>query len=65
MIMHEDIIAEITVGPITKNNREMTQSGINLLESELAEYTAKIKTMKDIIEQGKKFGFLIIVVGLA
>ena len=40
------------------------QSNINLLEEELEEGMATIKTTKDIVTQGKKYGFLIIVVGL-
>ena len=64
MIVCEDIIAKLTAEPMTKIDGKPTQSDINILKNKLAESTTKINTMKDIIEQGKKYGFLIIVVGL-
>ena len=50
---------------ITKIDREPTHSDINTLKNEQAERATKIKTTKDIVKHGKKYGFLIIVVGLA
>ena len=40
-----------------KIDGEPTQSDINNLKNELAESIVKIKTMEDIAEQGKKYGF--------
>ena len=51
--------------PVTKINSEPTQSNINNLKNELAKCATKIKATKDIIKQGKKDGFLVIVVGLS
>ena len=65
MTVHEDILSELMAGPITKIVGEPTQIDIDLLEEELMECMAKIKTTEDIIAQGKKYGFLIIVVALA
>ena len=50
--------------PVMKIDGEPTQSDIDNLKNELTKHASKIKTMADIIEHGKKYGFLIIVVGL-
>ena len=65
MMVCEDIIAELMAESITKIVDEPTQSNTDLLEEEFAECMVKIKTTKDIVAQGKKYGLLIIIVGLA
>ena len=64
MMVREDIIAELTANPIMKIDVETTQRDIDNLKNELAKHAAKIKTTKDIVEQSKKYGFLIIDVEL-
>ena len=41
------------------------QSNIDILKNDLAEHITKIKIMEDTLEQGKNYGLLIVVVGLA
>ena len=65
MSMQEDIIAKLIAVPRTKIDGRPTQSDISNLENELAEHDTKIKTMEDIVEQGKRYVFLIIIVGLS
>ena len=62
MTVKEDIIAKLMAVPIIKIDGEPIQSNI---EYELAECIIKIKTTEDIVKQGKKYGFLFIIVGLA
>ena len=52
-------------GPVTKIEGEPTKSNINKLKKELAKCTANIKTTEDIVVEGKKYGFLVIIVGLS
>ena len=60
MIIREDMV-ELTMDPSTKINWESVQGDLNVLEAELTEWAAKIKTTEDIIEQGHKYGFLILI----
>ena len=60
----EDIITKLMAEPVTKIVGEPTQSEINLLENKLSEHASKIKMSEDIVKQSKKYGFLIIIVGL-
>ena len=48
---------------MTKIIGEPRQGDINLLEQELAEKAAKIKTTAEVVEKGKKFGFLVVGLG--
>ena len=43
----EDILAELTTEQITTIIGELGQGNINIIEAELAEQAAKIKTRKD------------------
>ena len=63
MTIREDILAELTVDPITKIIGEAGQGDLNILEAELTEQAAKIKTTEDMTEQGCKYGFLISILG--
>ena len=54
MTVQEDILAELTVEPITKIIGVPGQGNINILEAELAEWVAKIKTIEDLIKNGRK-----------
>ena len=63
MTVREDILVELTMDPITKIIEEHGQGGPNILEAELREQVAKIKTTEDMIEQGCKYGFLILILG--
>ena len=63
MTIREDILAELTTDPITMMFGETWLGGLNVLEAELAEQAAKIKTKEDVIEQGCKYGFLILILG--
>ena len=57
MMVREDILADLTTEPVTKIMGKPGQGDINLLEQELAEEAAEIKTTVDVVEKGKKFGF--------
>ena len=63
MTVREDILVELTMDPITKIIGEAGQGGLNVLDAELKEWAAKIKTTQDMIEQGQKYGFLILILG--
>ena len=63
MIIGEDILAELTAEPITKVIWELGQGDIKILEEELTEWAAKIKTTEDLIKKGRKYGFLVVVLG--
>ena len=65
MMVQKDIIAKVMAERVMKIDGKPIQSDIVNLKNELAECATKIKTMEDIIEQGKKYGFLIIFVGLS
>ena len=58
----EGIITKLMAEPVTKIDGKLTQSNIDNLENELTKHAANIE---DIIGQGKKYGSLIIVVGLS
>ena len=60
MTIQEDILAELVAEPITKIIGEPGQGDINILEVELAEWVAKIKTTEDLIKKGRKHGFLVL-----
>ena len=60
MTIREDILSELTADPITKIIGEPEQGDLNVLEAELTEWAAKIKTTMDMIEQGRNYGFLIL-----
>ena len=51
MMVREDILAKLTANPVTKIIGEPRQGDINVLEQELAEKAAKIKTMEDVVEK--------------
>ena len=53
MTVREGILTELTTEFVTKIHGEPGQWDINLLEQELAEKAAKIKTTEDILEKGK------------
>ena len=53
----------MTAVPVTKIVGELVQMGLNIQEAELAEWAAKIITTEDIVEQGHKYGFLILIMG--
>ena len=59
MIIREDILAGLTMEPITKIIKEQGQQDINILEAELVEQAAKIKITKDMVENGHNYGFLV------
>ena len=61
MTVREDILAELTTEPVAKIHGESRQGDINLLEQQLAKKAAKIKTTEDVVEKGKRFGFLVVV----
>ena len=44
MTVHEDILAELTIEPITEIIGEPGQGDLNIVEAELMECVAKIKT---------------------
>ena len=54
MTVHEDILTKLTAKPITKIVGEHGHQDITILESELAEKAAKIKTTDDMVEKGRK-----------
>ena len=56
---------QVTAEPVTKIDSEQAQSDINNFENELAECIVKNKTTKGIVEQGKKYCFLNVIVGLS
>ena len=62
MTIQEDILVELTAEPITKIIGEPEQRDISVLEGELAEQVAKIKTTEDSVK-GRKYGFLVLVLG--
>ena len=49
--------------PITKINGELVQGIINQLESELAKRVAKRRNTEDLVEKGRNYGFLVVVLG--
>ena len=51
MTVWEDILEELTAEPITKIIGEPGKGDINILEAELAERAAKMKTIEDLIEK--------------
>ena len=55
MTVQEDILAELTAETMTKIIGEPGQGDIKILEAELAEQAAKIKTTEDLIEKGRKY----------
>ena len=57
------IMANLMADPIMKIIRESSQGNINTVEQKLAEKVAKIKTTEDVAEKGRKFGFLVVVLG--
>ena len=61
MTIREDIMAELMANLITKITGEPGQEVLNVLEAVLGEQAAKIKTTEDMIEQGHKYGFLILI----
>ena len=63
MTVCEDILAKLMVEPITKIIGKPGQGHITILESELAAKAAKIKTTDDMMEKGRKYCFLVIVLG--
>ena len=63
MLVKEDIVAKLIVKPVTKIIGEPTQDDINQMETELTEKAFKIKTTEYIVEQCKKYGFLVVVIG--
>ena len=60
MMVREYILAKLSADPITKIMREPGQGNIDILEQELAEKVAKIKTTEDVVGKGKKFIFLVV-----
>ena len=63
MHVQEDILVELTAEPITKIIGELGQGDINILEAELPEQVAKIKTTEDSVKKGRKYGFFVLVLG--
>ena len=63
MTIREDILGELTAEPRTKIIGEPRQGDIKILEAELAKRAAKIKTTKHLIENGRKYRFLVLVLG--
>ena len=63
MTVSENILAKLTAEPITKIVGESDQGEITILESEFVAKAAKIKTTDDMVENGWKYGFLVIVLG--
>ena len=63
MMVREDILADLTTEPVTKIMGKPGQGDINLLEQELAEEAAEMKTTVDVVEKGKKFVFFVVVLG--
>ena len=61
MMAREDVLAKLTANLVIKIIGEPRQEDINLLEQELAEKAAKIKTTEDVVKKGKKFGFSVVV----
>ena len=62
-MVREDILAKLTSKLVTKIIAEPNKVGINLVEQELAEEAAKIKTMEYVVGKGEKFCFLVMVLG--
>ena len=61
MIIREEILLELIMDPTTKIIGELRQGDLNMLEAELTGRAAKIKTTEDMVEQGRKYVFLILV----
>ena len=61
--MLEDILAKLMADPIIKMIGEPGQRAIKILEQELAEKAAKIKTTEDVVQKWWKYGFLVLVLG--
>ena len=62
-MVREDILAKLMADSITKIVGEPSQGDINTLKQEQAGKAAKIKTTEDMIENGRKFGFLVVMLG--
>ena len=63
MKVREDILVKLMADPITKIIEEPGQGDINKLQQDLAEKAAKMKTTEDMVEKGRKFDFLRVVLG--
>ena len=63
MTIHEDILTKFMAEPITKIVSEPGQEDITILKSKLVVNAAKIKTTHDMVEKGRKYGFLVTVIG--
>ena len=63
MTVREDILAKLMANPMTKIIAEPGQGDINTLKQELAEKLAKIKATEDVVERGREFGLLVVVLG--
>ena len=57
MAVRGDIITELMAEPITKIDRKPSQSDLDNLENELAKSAMKIENTKDIVKNGKEYGF--------
>ena len=57
MTVQEDILAELTADPIKKITVEPGKGDINILEAELAEQVAKLKTTEDIVKKDENMVF--------
>ena len=63
MTVREDILAKLKANPIMKIIGEPRQGDINTLKQERAEKTAKIKMTEDVVEMGRRFCFIVVVLG--
>ena len=63
MTIREDVLVELTIEPMTKIIGEPGQGDLNILEEEITEWVTTIKTKEDMVEQGLKYGFLILILG--
>ena len=63
MMVRKDILAELTAESSTKIIGETGQGDLNILEAEITEWAAKIKTTEDMVEQGCKYSFLTLILG--
>ena len=59
----EDILAKLTADWVTKIIGEPGQGNINTFEQELTEKVTKFKITEDVVEKGRKFCFLVVVLG--
>ena len=57
MTVREDVLTELTTETVTNIHGEPGKGDINLLEQQLAEKAAKIKTTEDVVEKRKTFRF--------